>query len=24
MTYACPDEMLEEGLDRIRRGVENL
>ncbi len=24
LTYACPDDMLEEGLDRIRRGVENL
>jgi aspartate/methionine/tyrosine aminotransferase len=24
VTYACPDEVLEEGLDRIRRGVENL
>ncbi|MEI6698894.1 MAG: pyridoxal phosphate-dependent aminotransferase [Mycobacterium sp.] len=24
ITYACPDEVLEEGLDRIRRGVENL
>ena len=24
LTYACPDEVLEEGLDRIRRGVENL
>lgn len=24
VTYACPDEVLEEGLDRIRQGVENL
>ena len=24
LTYACPDEVLEEGLDRIRQGVENL
>ncbi len=24
LTYACPDDMLEEGLDRIRRGVERL
>jgi len=24
LTYACPDDVLEEGLDRIRRGVENL
>ena len=24
LTYACPDDMLDEGLDRIRRGVENL
>jgi len=24
LSYACPDDMLEEGLDRIRRGVENL
>ena len=24
LTYACPDDVLEEGLDRIRRGVEGL
>jgi len=24
LTYACPDELLEEGIDRIRQGVENL
>jgi len=24
LTYACPDDMLEEGLDRIAKGVENL
>ena len=24
LTYACPDDVLEEGLDRIRRGLENL
>ena len=24
LTYAAPDDVLEEGLDRIRRGVENL
>ncbi len=24
LTYACPDDMLEEGLDRIRKGVEDL
>jgi len=24
LSYACPDDMLEEGLDRIRTGVENL
>jgi aspartate/methionine/tyrosine aminotransferase len=24
LTYACPDDVLEEGLDRIRQGVDNL
>jgi len=24
LTYACPDDLLEEGLDRIRQAVENL
>jgi aspartate/methionine/tyrosine aminotransferase len=24
VTYAAPDDVLEEGLDRIRQGVENL
>jgi aspartate/methionine/tyrosine aminotransferase len=24
LTYAAPDDVLEEGLDRIRRGVEGL
>lgn len=24
LTYACPDDVLEEGLDRIRQGLENL
>lgn len=24
LTYACPDDLLEEGIDRIRKGVENL
>jgi aspartate/methionine/tyrosine aminotransferase len=24
LTYACPDDVLEEGLDRIRKGLENL
>jgi aspartate/methionine/tyrosine aminotransferase len=24
LTYACPDDMLEEGLDRIRQGVDAL
>ena len=24
LTYACPDDVLEEGLGRIRQGVENL
>jgi aspartate/methionine/tyrosine aminotransferase len=24
LTYACPEDVLEEGLDRIRRAVENL
>ena len=24
LTYACPDDVLEEGRDRIRKGLENL
>lgn len=24
LTYACPDDVLEEGLERIRKGIENL
>jgi aspartate/methionine/tyrosine aminotransferase len=24
LTYACPDDVLEEGLDRIKQGLENL